>query len=128
VWPQEEKHPDAGVIDVVHGWDRVEGQIPPEGRNRRRVPIASALRELLIGELLRTGRRGGALAFGATDHSPFDPRSLQPRADRAWEAAKFQRITLHECRQTFASLMIAAVNATAGAAELLDGYLKRAAE
>ncbi len=46
--------------------------------------------------------------------SPFDPSKLTKRADRAWEAAGLERITLHECRHTFASLMIAAgVNAKA---------------
>ena len=39
---------------------------------------------------------------------------MTERADRAWSAARLQRITLHECRHTFASLMIAAgVNAKA---------------
>ena len=39
---------------------------------------------------------------------------LTHQADDAWTAAKLQRITLHECRHTFASLMIAAgVNAKA---------------
>ncbi len=33
---------------------------------------------------------------------------LQQRADEAWEEAGLQRLTLHECRHTFASLMIAA--------------------
>ena len=37
---------------------------------------------------------------------------LTERADKAWESAGLTRITLHECRHTFASLMIAAgVNA-----------------
>ena len=36
------------------------------------------------------------------------------RADAAWKAAGLKRITLHECRHTFASLLIAAgVNAKA---------------
>jgi integrase len=36
------------------------------------------------------------------------------RAQAAWSAAELTRITLHECRHTFASLMIAAgVNAKA---------------
>jgi len=58
---------DAGVIDVHFGWDRVEGRIATKGRNRRRVPIASAPRALLAAELLRTGRRGDVLVFGATE-------------------------------------------------------------
>jgi integrase len=39
---------------------------------------------------------------------------LQRRADQAWPGAGLARITPHECRHTFASLMIAAgVNAKA---------------
>jgi len=76
------------------------------------------------------------------------------RARRAWKAAGLEPVTLHECRHTFASLMIAAgVNAKAlstymghatisitldryghlmpgneaEAAGLLDAYLDRAA-
>lgn len=103
---------EEGVLDVEFGWDRVEGRQPTKGRNRRKVPIASALREPLVAELLRTGRRGSALVFGDTDTTPFDPRELQHRADRAWK--KMERITPHECRHSYASLMIAAgVNAKA---------------
>jgi len=52
--------------------------------------------------------------FGVSACSPFSVASVIYRADRAWERAKLQRITLHECRHTFASLMIAAgVNAKA---------------
>src|SRR4051812_34374336 len=41
-------------------------------------------------------------------------KSLSDRAGRAWKRAGLQPITLHECRHTFASLMIAAgVNAKA---------------
>jgi integrase len=39
---------------------------------------------------------------------------VSERADEAWKSAGLDRITLHECRHTFASLMIAAgVNAKA---------------
>jgi hypothetical protein len=45
---------------------------------------------------------------------PVDPRRVIERVDAAWKAAGLERITLHECRHTFASLMIAAgVNAKA---------------
>ena len=45
---------------------------------------------------------------------PFNGTPLFKRAERAWDAAGLERITLHECRHTFASLMIAAgVNAKA---------------
>jgi integrase len=50
--------------------------------------------------------------FGATDNSPFSPQSLQRRADTAWSSAGLKRLTLHDCRHSYASLMIAAgVNA-----------------
>jgi integrase len=52
--------------------------------------------------------------FGSTAESPFEPRKLTGHADNAWKAAELERITLHECRHTYASLMIAAgVNAKA---------------
>jgi integrase len=40
--------------------------------------------------------------------SPFAPKPLQGRADAAWKDAGLDRITLHECRHTFASIAIAA--------------------
>ena len=52
--------------------------------------------------------------FGLTAQEPFAPSPLASRAARAWRDAKLEPITLHECRHTFASLMIAAgVNAKA---------------
>jgi integrase len=105
---------DNGVISVEWGWDYKEGRIPPKGRRTRRVPIPTALRETLVAELLRTGRRGEELVFGATPHTPFSPTTLTAHARKAWGSAGLDRITLHECRHTFASLMIAAgVNAKA---------------
>ncbi len=102
------------MISVEAGWDWKEGRIATKGRRWRKVPIASALREHLAAELLRTGRRDSQLVFGETDSSPFSPQSLQRRADAAWKAAKLKRLTLHDCRHSFASLMIAAgVNAKA---------------
>jgi integrase len=94
--------------------------------------------------------------FGRSAEIPFDARALSRRAETAWKNAKpkaVEPISLHECRHTFASLMIAAgVNAKAlssyighssititldryghlmpgsedEAAELLDAYLVRA--
>lgn len=105
---------EEGLVDVRHGWDYVEGRIDTKGRNRRKVPVPKVLRAIISAHLLRTGRRGSALAFGGSDISPFEPRTLQHRADAAWEAAKARRITLHECRHTYAAFCIAAgVNAKA---------------
>lgn len=105
---------DAGLVEVRAGWDAIEGEIATKGRNRRKVPVPKVLRSHLSAHLLRTGRRGGDLAFGKSTITPFEPRGLQSRADGAWEAAGQRRITLHECRHTYAAFCIAAgVNAKA---------------
>jgi integrase len=98
----------AGEIRVVAGWDPVEGEQETKGRGRRTVPIIGELGSILAPHRLRTGRRGTDLMFGETHVSPLDRRALQRRADRAWKVAKLKRITLHECRHTFASIAIAA--------------------
>ena len=139
-----------GVIHVRAGWDRLEGEIDLKTRSgRRRVPIIPALRDYLIEHRLLTGR-GEGFVFGRDADRVFAAKSVTDRADVAWKDAGLDRITLHECRHTFASLMIAAgVNAKAlsvfmghanisitldryghlmpgseaEAAQLLDGYL-----
>lgn len=102
----------AGVIRVERSWDVVEGPIGLKSRaGLRKVPIAGVLRDYLDEHQLRTGGEG--LVFG-DGFSPFAPRRLSESADLAWESKGLTRITLHECRHTFASLMIAAgVNAKA---------------
>jgi integrase len=105
----------AGVIRVERGWDEVEGEIEQKtAAGRRRVPIALALRDILTEHRIRSGRSGADLIFGRTAQAPFTAKALQDRADSAWRKAGLKRITLHEGRHTFASLMIAAgVNAKA---------------
>jgi integrase len=77
--------------------------------SRRRVPIPTILRAYLAEHRLAQGSpEGSALAFGRTATRPFEPRNLTRRADVAWRKAGLTRITPHECRHTFASLMIAA--------------------
>ncbi len=103
----------AGVIHVRRGWDPVEGEIPTKSGKDRRVPIAGALRAFLAEHLLRLGWREG-LAFGGTPADPFPPNTYIERAKRAWKDAGLKAISPHECRHTFASLMIdAGVNAKA---------------
>jgi len=54
------------------------------------------------------------LCFGIADGRPFRPDRLQQRADTAWQNAGLQRLTLHDCRHSYASLAIASgVNAKA---------------
>ena len=118
------------------------------------MPIAAVLRGELVAHQLRTGRSGDAFVFGAADDRPFEPSTVRRRALAAWEGEGLTPIGLHECRHTFASLMIAAgVNAKAlcsymghasvsitfdryghlmpgnesEAARILDRYLERAA-
>jgi integrase len=77
------------------------------------VPIATVLRDHLDEHLLGLDWQEG-LVFGVSVASPFVIATAIYQADRAWKRAKLERITLHECRHTFASLMIAAgVNAKA---------------
>jgi integrase len=170
-----------GVIRVAQAWDPKAGRIEPKSRaGRRAVPLAAALRDHLDQHLLTRSWREG-LAFGRTPERPFNdttiaaraararvgagpcPCGARPSEDAASEAcpedgaehrfADLEAITLHDCRHTFASLMIAAgVNAKAlstymghanisitldryghlmpgnedEAAALLDAYLERA--
>ena len=144
----------SGHLRVEHGWDDVEGEIAPKSREgRRTVPIAAVLRDVLLEHRMRQGHGGEGLVFGRTRSSPFVSDTLSKHAAKAWKAAKLSPITLHECRHTFASMMIAAgVNAKAlsrymghhsivitldlyghlmpgnedEAAGLLDAYLQRA--
>jgi integrase len=116
-----------GKLRVERGWDDLEGPIEPKSREgKRTVPIAAALRDHLIEHRMSSGRSEG-LVFGIDGRRPFDPSKLTERARRAWgweraaddkwiagESGALAPITLHECRHTFASLMIAAgVNAKA---------------
>jgi integrase len=141
-----------GLIHVRRGWDEREGEIQTKNRGERAVPIAVALRDYLDEHLLNLDWKEG-LIFGATASSPFTTTATMNRAKGAWKAAALEPITMHECRHTFASLMIAAnVNAKAlseymghaniaitfdryghlmpgnedEAAGLLDAYLQRA--
>jgi integrase len=144
----------AGVIRIERAYDpvaRVFGT-PKSSAGNRKVPIASVLREHLAAQRLRTGRPHG-LAFGDDATVPFDYLKATRAAQAAWKKAKLKPIGFHECRHTFASLMIAAgVNAKAlstymghssititldryghlmpgnedHAAELLDDYLEQA--
>lgn len=104
-----------GVLRVERGWDVVQGEIAPKSpEGRRTVPIPAVLRTMLLEHRLRQGRAGEGLLFGRTSTRPFSETALRKRAAKAWEAEKLAPISLHECRHTFASLVIAAgVNAKA---------------
>jgi integrase len=77
----------------------------------RKVPIPAALRVHVAQHLLALGWSEG-LVFGNSPADPFVTTGVRFRANLAWKEAKLSPITLHECRHTYASLMIASgVNA-----------------
>ena len=122
----------SGVIRVRRSYDeRSRSFVEPKSRaGRRDVPIASVLRDALVEHKMETSDQG--LVFGRSPDLPFSASAITARAKRAWLAAEKKRaaaveaeqpdastvpvvqIGLHECRHTYASLMIAAgVNAKA---------------
>ena len=105
---------------MQRSWDQYEGPVSPKSRaGVRTVPILGVLRERL--RKVEIGA-GSSLVFGRSATLPFAPKAIAKRAARAWkeanecerEAAQGQGrepagltpITLHECRHTFASLLI----------------------
>jgi integrase len=142
----------SGIIRVERSWDVKAGPVAPKScAGTRKVPINGVLRDLLIEHRMQQGRDHG-LVFGRAASRPLNASTVAARASRAWSVAELEPITLHECRHTYASLMIAAgVNAKAlatfmghasvtvtvdryghlmpgsedEAANMLDAYLKR---
>jgi integrase len=105
------------IIEVRESWDPKEGSIEPKTRrSRRRVPVPTVLRELLIAQRARREpSTGSALVFGENDETPFQPERLYRNADSVWHHAGIrERLRLHQARHTYASFMIAAgINAKA---------------
>ena len=108
-------------VDLADGLIRVERSMSSHGETggpksragRRGVPIVAALRDLLVEHKLVT-RRNDGLVFGSSGTRPFMPTAVRKRALTAWRRPGLEPIGLHECRHTFASLLIAAgVNAKA---------------
>lgn len=105
----EEVELASGVIHVRRGWDMSEGEIAPKSRQARRdVPVPAALRDHLDQHLLTVGDRERLF------QSPYWVAKASERAGERWAATDLTRVTLHDSRHTYASLMIAAgVNAKA---------------
>jgi integrase len=103
-----------GVIRVEAGWDRVDREeIEPKTEDgRRKVPVAGALRDLLLEH--RMDGPGDGYVFGRTPGEPFAPTSVYNRARKAWKDAGLDPIKPHDLRHCCASVMIAAgINAKA---------------
>jgi integrase len=104
-----------GVLRVARAWDPKEHEMiaPKSSAGVRRVPIPAALRAFLAPLKLASGADPDVLVFGVCGR-PFSASSVGERARRVWKDARLAPISFHECRHTFASLMIAAgVNAKA---------------
>ena len=65
------------------------------------------MRNSLIEHRLRQDHAGQGFVFG-TPTQPFNPSAVSWRATQAWKKAGLEPITLHQCRHTYASFMIAA--------------------
>jgi integrase len=76
---------------------------PKTRRGTREVGIPA----LLLPYLAALDRTDG-LVFGPTGATPFGAPKLHERGYEAWDAAGKDRISLHSCRHTYASHMIAA--------------------
>jgi integrase len=89
----------ARVLRVVRSYDPGAQQFvtPKSKKGTREV----GLPKLLLPYLAALDRTEG-LVFGKDGKRPFNAPGLQERADAVWS----DRVTLHECRHTYASLMI----------------------
>ena len=100
---------DQNVIRVERSWDRQAGYIEPKSRaGKRRVPLTRTLRNHLLNHRLHQGTGGTGRVFPNSRDGAFTPSVTNQRAKTAWAMAGLNRITLHECRHTYAAYMIAA--------------------
>ncbi len=90
-------------ITVARSYDpKARVFIAPKSRaGQRTVPFPDLLLPFLTAE-----NRTSGLVFGTDGLTPFGYTGVRKRALRAW--ANVEPITLHECRHTYASLMLAA--------------------
>lgn len=111
------------LLHVRKGWDQEEGEIEPKSEAAKRtIPLLAVLRDFLDDQLVRTGRTGTDRIFGRAAEQVFYPSTIDGRARRAWKAHNLAEreaaeeedrapvlvtlLTQHECRHTFASLLI----------------------
>lgn len=100
---------DGRRIHVSRSWDIKEGRTvsPKSTAGERTVPMLAVLRTHLLEHRLRSGR-GEGFVFGKDGGAPFGYGATVARARRAWGRAGLSPIGLHECRHTYATLLIAA--------------------
>lgn len=110
-WSDVELEDTSNLIHVTRSWDDSGIEIAPKTKgSNRRVAIVPPLARLLVEHQTETGRSGSDLVFGRSPSVPFMPSTVRARALKAWKDADppLDPITLHQCRHTCASLMIAA--------------------
>ncbi len=88
----------------LDGYRLVVRKAKSQAGTGRRPPIAEPLRPILLGEFMRQGRREG----GAVSAVSVMSGKIAERARKRWAAAGLGPITLHECRHTYASSLMAA--------------------
>jgi integrase len=88
----------------LDGYRLVVRKAKSQAGTGRRPPIAEPLRPILLGEFMRQGRREG----GAVSDVSVTSGKIAERARKRWAAAGLEPITLHECRHTYASFLMAA--------------------
>jgi integrase len=88
----------------VDGYRLVVRRAKSAAGTNRRPPVAEPLRAILRSAALRNPSEAGDAVSAVSVVSG----KLAERATAAWRAARLQRITLHECRHTYASFLMAA--------------------
>jgi integrase len=90
-------------VDLRRHWLTVQRSKSQAGTGRR-VPLAQPLEQILLASAERHGCASQARVASVSVMSG----KLAERATATWREAGLRRITLHECRHTFASMLMAA--------------------
>jgi integrase len=100
---------EADLIHVLVAYDAHNRSMTDTktSSGQRRLPLIPEMRTLLLEHRASTGG-GTGLVFGTSATHAFTPTAVRNRALRAWKEAGLRPIKLHECRHTYASLLIAA--------------------
>ncbi len=96
------------IIRVCRSWDDREGEITTKSAaGERDVPILAVLRPILAGQRAHCPWAPRGLVLGDSAEVPFHYNGLYRRSSKAWADAGLPRITPHQARHSFASLLIA---------------------
>jgi integrase len=93
-----------GSLCIRRSWDVQEGFVGTKSTaGRRSIPVPRLLLDELLDHRRRT--RPDGLVFGRSPTRPFEPVSVQARADKAWKEHGLERVTLHVCRHAYSSFL-----------------------